>query len=163
MSEQYRFFEPHIPSHADILDIGFGSGRDIKYFTSKGHNVEGIDIDEEFVEYAKSIGMNVSLQNIMTFNPDKKYDAIWACASLVHISKEKLPKIFEKLKSLLKPNGVVYVSLKYGTFEGYIAEQYYTYLDEKAVESFNLNLVDMRKTSDCLNRGNEWISFIFKK
>ena len=34
MSEQYKFFLKNMPKKGMILDIGFGSGRDMRYFKS---------------------------------------------------------------------------------------------------------------------------------
>ena len=40
--------EKYLPKKALILDIGFGSGRDMIYFKSIGYEVEGIDTSLEF-------------------------------------------------------------------------------------------------------------------
>ncbi len=48
-----------------------------------------------------------------------QYDGIWACASVLHLSREKITKIyFTKMHQALKTNGIIYTSFKYGTFEG---------------------------------------------
>ena len=38
MSEQYTFFLKHMSKKGLILDIGFGSGRDMRYFKSLGYD-----------------------------------------------------------------------------------------------------------------------------
>ena len=70
MTEHYNQFLPHLFQGAKILDIGFGSGRDMLYFSSKGYNVFGIDNVSEFVDNGKANGLNVELcdfHNIPSF------------------------------------------------------------------------------------------------
>ena len=58
MSDHYNRFLPYLFSGAKILDIGFGSGRDMLYFKSKGYQVFGVDGVSEFVNHAKEKGSN---------------------------------------------------------------------------------------------------------
>ena len=44
----------------------------------------------------------------------EKYDAIWCCASLLHVPETDLPETLSKLAIALKINGTWYVSFKYG-------------------------------------------------
>ena len=46
-----------------------------------------------------------------------KFDGIWACASLLHVPKNELPSVFEKLERALKPGGALYASFKLGRGE----------------------------------------------
>ena len=64
MSHHYQKFIKYLPSNSKILDIGFGSGRDMIYFQSQGHIVEGIDTSIEFVNNMKSQGYNVKLESV---------------------------------------------------------------------------------------------------
>lgn len=162
MTGEYRFFEQYLKPNDEILDIGFGSARDMLHFKSKGYKTYGIDIEEEFVEHAKSLGLSVELADIMKYSPDHRFDAIWACSSLTHTPSDELHSVFDKIKTILKPGGVAYCSFKYGTFEGYIAEKYFTYLTEEKLSKLNLHLLGVQIDKDNLNRGNNWISFVFK-
>ncbi len=55
-----------------------------------------------------------------------EYNAIWACASLLHISYKELPVVLSRIDMALKTPGFVYMSFKYGDFEGIRDERYYT-------------------------------------
>jgi 2-polyprenyl-3-methyl-5-hydroxy-6-metoxy-1,4-benzoquinol methylase len=53
-------FLSYLPSGAYILDFGCGSGRDTKYFLSKGFQVEATDGSEELCKIAaKTAGISV--------------------------------------------------------------------------------------------------------
>ena len=43
---------------------------------------------------------------------------MWACASLLHCERETLGGVIEKIRDALVPGGIVYMSFKYGDFEG---------------------------------------------
>ncbi len=49
----------------------------------------------------------------MTFNQinfENEFDAIWACVSLIHLSKRKLKETLFKFSKALKDNGILYSS-----------------------------------------------------
>ena len=169
MKEYYNVFEMYLKPHSTILDVGFGSGRDSLYFNSKGHNVYSIDPIKEFCNDAKELGLtNVYQMSIEDIEYNNKFDGIWACASLLHIESNKLVDVFNKCYRALKDNGVMYVSFKYGDFEGIIDDRYFTYLTE---ESF-INIINQTKfkidkiwinNKDKLNRDVKWLNVIIVK
>ena len=137
METQYRFFLKYLTAGARILDLGCGSGRDTKYFRDHGYNVVAIDGSEEMCRRAESYtGINVRQMDFLDLNDREIYAGIWASASLLHIEKKDLPRMFAKLRKALTKDGVLYVSFKEGTFEGFRDGRYYTDLTEG--ELFNL-------------------------
>lgn len=45
------------------------------------------------------------------------FDAVWACASLLHVAKKQMPGILQLLPQALKKDGILYASFKYGDSE----------------------------------------------
>ena len=118
MSALYAEFLPLIPKHGHILDAGCGSARDAMYFKQQGFTVSAFDASPELAKLASNyLQQAVEVKTFQQLNCTNKYDGIWCCASLLHVPKAELPQVFLKLQNALKPNGVLYVSFKYGTQE----------------------------------------------
>lgn len=118
MSTLYAEFLPLIPKHGHILDAGCGSARDTMYFKQQGFTVSAFDASENIAKLASNyLQQTVEVKAFQQLNFTNMYDGIWCCASLLHVPKVELPQVFLKLQNALKPNGVLYVSFKYGTQE----------------------------------------------
>ena len=169
MSHHYQKFIKYLPSNSKILDIGFGSGRDMIYFKSKGYIVEGIDTSIEFVNNMKSQGYNVKLESVEDMNYINKYDAIWACASLLHVKRENLEKTFINCLQALKENGILYCSFKYGNQEILAGERYFNYINEDIIydllKNNDFTVLDIYKSLDVRKerKTEEWINIIIRK
>ena len=115
-----------------ILDFGCGSGRDTEYFRSKGFTVEAADGSEEFCRLASEyLKQEVRCMEFSELCAEDAYDGIFASASVMHLEYEKLLEVFPKMIRALKDNGILYVSFKYGTQDGYLGKRYYTYMTEE--------------------------------
>lgn len=89
-----------LPENAIILDIGCGSGRDIKYFLDRGYYVDG---SLEMCKVArKYTGIDVKHMYFHELNDIEKYDGIWACASVLHVEKDSLPDIIHRMSAATK-------------------------------------------------------------
>ncbi len=109
-----RFLELLAPNSL-ILDLGCGSGRDSRFFLDRGHRVMAIDAVKEIAECAeKYLGHPVRVQKAEELNETDTYDAIWACASLLHIPKSRIAETFTHIIRSLKPQGILYMSFKKG-------------------------------------------------
>ena len=168
MSDLYRFFEKHLKIHDKILDLGFGSGRDSLYFMKK-YEVYALDPEIKFCQSAKKMGikniLNIKAQDLSYAN---YFDAIWACASLLHVPSNELNETFLKCSNALKSGGVFYCSFKYGDFEGVRNNRYYLDLKEETLLNYlkdtNLEVVETLITDDVRpNRNDKWLNVILIK
>ncbi len=156
---------------AYILDFGCGSGRDTKYFLSKGYRVDATDGSEELCRMAgKNTGLAVRQMFFSELDAHERYDGIWACASVLHLPREELKSVLKKMAAAIKQNGVIYISFKYGEFEGLRNDRYFT---DFTWETFKDYMQDMRNlqieeywiTGDVRpGRGDEkWLNLILRK
>lgn len=55
----------------------------------------------------------IKVRNILfqELDEQEKYDGIWACASILHLSKKELSVVLDKMIAALKKNGIIYTSL----------------------------------------------------
>lgn len=167
---QDHFLKLLIPE-SFILDFGCGSGRDTKYFLSKGYRVDAIDGSEKLVEAASNYtGIEVRHMLFQELDEVSKYDGIWACSSILHLSKEELADVFGRMGVALKSEGIVYTSFKYGEFEGWRSGRYFTDFTEETFAEFvkNIRTLDVEEywiTNDVRpDKGEEkWLNLILRK
>ena len=120
MQTLYEQFLPLIPDGGSILDAGCGAGRDSKAFLDIGFDVDAFDASEKLALLASELtGKKVEVALFQTYQNKKTFDAIWACASLLHVPLIELPGVFSSLANMLKTGGYFYCSFKYG--EGEVA------------------------------------------
>lgn len=169
-SVQNRFLQ-WLPDGAFILDFGCGSGRDTKYFLEKGYCVDAIDGSEEFCKIASAnTGIEVKQCLFEEFEADEMYDGIWACASILHLTKEKLRRVVPKMVRAVKDGGALYVSFKYGEFEGERHGRHFTDFTEESFREFlkgidGVEIVDLWVAGDVRpgREDEQWLNVILRK
>ncbi|MBQ6518264.1 MAG: class I SAM-dependent methyltransferase [Anaerolineaceae bacterium] len=150
---QERFLS-HLTPGALILDFGCGSGRDTKAFLERGFRVVAIDGSPELGKLASAYtGIPVRQMFFAELDDVEAFDGIWACASILHVPSAELPDIFRRMITALKPGGFIYVSFKYGTFEGIRNGRLYNDFTEETFAEFlrqfpELSLVDQWQSND---------------
>ena len=113
MSDIYQHFEENLKPGSRILDLGCGSGRDSKYFLDKGYKVVSLDASEAMCRKTQELtGKAAVHMRIEDMNYENEFDAVWACASLLHVAKSDMHKILEKAMKALRVGGVLYASWK---------------------------------------------------
>lgn len=145
MNETHKKFIKHLPPHAHILDFGCGSGRDTKVFLEKGYTVDATDGSENLcIKASEYTGINVKHMLFSELSEVEKYDGIWACASILHLEKSELLDVLNKIALALKPQGILYTSFKYGTFEGLRNGRYFTDFTEESLSNFMKNIPSLK-------------------
>ena len=156
---------------AYILDFGCGSGRDTKYFLSRGFQVDATDGSVELCQFASAYtGIPVKRMLFSELSAIETYDGIWACSSILHLPKAELKDVLQKIGRALKPGGVLYTSFKYGTFEGERNGRYFTDFTEETYPAFAaditmLGIEEFWLTGDVRSgRGDEkWLNLIMRR
>ncbi|MDF2180137.1 class I SAM-dependent methyltransferase [Aliiglaciecola sp. CAU 1673] len=170
MQPLYQRFLPLLAPGAHILDAGCGSGRDAKYFSEQGFVVSAFDASPALVGMAREFtGLDIELSTFDAYQAKQPLDAIWACASLLHVPVAKLAQTFNHLASQLSQNGLFYCSFKYGEGEVQRGNRLFTDLTEhglaQVLASTPLEICDRWKTAD-LRQGREqepWLNAILRK
>ena len=128
---QDRFLQ-YMPEGALILDFGCGAGRDTRCFLAHGYRVDAVDGSEAMCRAAGSLtGIPVRQMLFQELAEIDHYDGIWACASVLHLPTQELTDVLARMIRALKAGGVMYLSFKYGNYEGERNGRYFTDLTEE--------------------------------
>ena len=172
-SELYSRFLKHVPENGYILDFGCGSGRDSKAFIEKGYRVKAVDGSQELCNLASQfINHKVECMRFDELDDIEEYDAIWACASIIHVDKNELPSILNKMVNALKKDGVMFISFKIGTGYEIKEGRYFNYIKKEDMEKMLSEIVPAVEIIDYfesgqltkrVNIGVTWCDFVIKK
>jgi 2-polyprenyl-3-methyl-5-hydroxy-6-metoxy-1,4-benzoquinol methylase len=170
MSNIYQHFTKNLHTGSLILDAGCGSGRDSKAFLDMGYQVEAFDASSKMVRLAsKYTGLEVNHSAFENVTAVDKYDAIWCCASLLHVPESDLPTTLAKLANALKPNGIWYLSFKYGDTQRVKDGRLFTDVNEErlSILSQSLNFIEIQQTwvtvDNRPDRSEKWLNTILVK
>ena len=173
MKELYEKFLFYLPKKGKILDFGCGSGRDSKFFLENGYFVSAIDGSEKMCELATQyIGQEVKCMKFEELNEESQYDGIWACSSILHAEREKLPEILQKMMKALKKDGIIYTCFKVGDYLEIKEGKYYNYMTKETLagllknKKIDLEIIDYFEsgTKPNINRPTTtWGNYIMKK
>lgn len=111
-SDIISIIEKKLPACKTILDVGCGTSEHHKYL-SKHFSIDGIDLNEKFIEISKQKNLSGTYQiaNMVQFDTHKQYDAILCLFSSIGYL-QTTNEILSALKCFnkhLKPNGLLIV------------------------------------------------------
>lgn len=106
----------------DILDIGSGTGRDAAWLASLGHQITAVEPSNAMRQIARKAHQDRSVRWLADGLPDlsvvrgdkRAFDVIVLSAVWMHIAQEDRERAVSTIASLMKPNGVAYMTLRLG-------------------------------------------------
>jgi SAM-dependent methyltransferase len=148
---------------ADILDIGCATGGLLEIFFTHGyHNVVGSEISEKCCEIVNKKGIECINSDIENLQINKKFDLIILSSVLEHLTD--LNKAMKKVKSLLKPRGLLFIEIPMATrFFKSVPVPYQQFSSEhlnffshwsidNLYSKYNLQKIDLLNEMNCINR-----------
>jgi len=115
-----------LPSRpAAILDVGAGSGRDAAWLSTLGYDVVAVEPSIEMRARAQALHPDTPVRWISdslpalqhTFKTGLSFDFILLSAVWMHVPPSERARSFRKLINLLKPGGVIAITLRDGPAE----------------------------------------------
>jgi SAM-dependent methyltransferase len=100
-----------------LLEIGAGPGIDGKFFQDNGLTVTCTDLSPEMVRLCREKGLDAHVMDFLNLDfPDAHFEAVFALNCLLHVPKPDLPRVLESVRRVLKPGGLMFMSV-YGGIE----------------------------------------------
>lgn len=134
----------------EILDAGCGAGRDTYEFIKQGYAVTAIDPSPALLRFCRrkirdaeknketEQAAKASHTHEMTFDElsfRNEFEGVWAAASLLHVPPQQMKDTLKTLFRALKPDGVLFFSLKYGAGEHERDARFYTYYGRQEIRN----------------------------
>lgn len=172
LKQLHSTFEKYIKLDDIILDIGFGSGRDLKVIQTITPNIYGLDSCDIFVNNMKNNGLKGRIAksvlpniNIKEFEvPVDKFNVVVSIAVFMHLNINDIEKSIENIKKVLKKDGMIILS--YSLKRQILDERHFEHLSKlemtQIFEKFAFIEIDCFENHDVMNRDIEWITQIFK-
>ena len=169
--DTYKRFLQYMPEGGRIMDLGCGSGRDVKWFCDHGYDADGLDASEELAIKARDqYGIHVEIGLIEEWITDDPYDGIWCCAALMHFNDAGCRRFFDNLQYNLKSGGAVYISVKTVIKTGVDnTGRYFRNFNEKDIyemvdHTANFEIRELWYSEDLLSRADfKWLNVIITK
>jgi 2-polyprenyl-3-methyl-5-hydroxy-6-metoxy-1,4-benzoquinol methylase len=166
------------PPGGRILDIGCGSGRDLAELHRQGYQAFGVDATPEFVGLAQKTHPVLTGKIAYGTLPelgipfDGEFDGVLCSAVLLHIDTADLLNAALAIKSCLKVNGRLLISLPTHRADadeqerdanGRLFKTYSPGYLRLIFERLGFTLIDQWENSDSMNRdGIAWITIDFR-
>ena len=107
-----------------------------------GFKVIALDLSPDMIKKTKRNGKYLKISyicgDINEIRFKQKYEAIWACSSLHNMKFSILKKSLNTIFKILEPKGVLSITMRKGTFEGYKTrnkiKRYYRYSNPKEIK-----------------------------
>jgi SAM-dependent methyltransferase len=117
--ERLQAFLNRLQAGAKILELGCGGGLESQIMLEAGFDVTPTDGTAHMAREAeKRLGIPVRIMPFEDLDDHALYDAIWANACLLHVPRDNLPAVLQRVCKALKPSGLFEASFKSGDGEG---------------------------------------------
>jgi len=155
---------------ATILDVGCGSGRDMRWFRERGFRPTGLERSPSLAELARAhSGCPVIEADFETRDfSDLSFDALVLVGALVHIPHGRLRQVLEHIIESLIPGGHALITLKEGLelTETSHGRTFYLWQDPDLRSVFadlNLTVVEFSRDISKVRDTDIWLGYVLKK
>ncbi|HEX4508183.1 MAG TPA: class I SAM-dependent methyltransferase [Alphaproteobacteria bacterium] len=136
VSSDLMAFLPNLKPGCRILELGCGSGRDAAEMEALGFDVDATDGAPAMAALAsKRLIRPARVMRFDELDVFEGYDAIVACAALLHVPRSALPAILAGIWRALRPGGWHFASYKTAGAKGWdLHKRYYNHLSYQEAE-----------------------------
>jgi SAM-dependent methyltransferase len=163
----------YLPTEGAVLDVGAGVGRDARFFAEKGLSVVAVDPAPGFVrigaEYTEGLPVRWLVGELpdldSVFALEEKFELVLLSAVWMHIHSQERDRAFGRLSDLLKPGGVLVITLRHGSNSDE-REMFDVSVEEvnRLAEKYGLKVFEEIASDDTLGRSEVfWETVVVRK
>jgi len=164
---------------SNLLEIGYGTGRDAAFMLEQGYNVTGIDGSNKMIDMALTYHPELKDHLFVNKLPEDlifdncSFDGVYSVAVLMHFELPVIILIIELISDILKPKGRFLFSVPLNRVDldesGYDSEgRLFAMLPEvqwlELCKSAGFNKISSSTSSDSLGRSDlTWLTCVVEK
>lgn len=166
------FLEPlagRLEPKATILDIGCGSGRDLRWLARRGFKPTGFEQSPSLVRLAlEHASCPVIEGDFCSYDFTKhQFAALVFVGSLVHLSKDALPTVLKSTCRAIAPDGLVLITMKEGSgyscaADGRVFTMWLKEELEKIFTANSLHILDFSRQVSKLHPDDIWLGYVLR-
>lgn len=131
LEQELARFRQMVQEGGLVLDVGCGPGQYTRALESRGLLVVGLDLSQGMLRRAQEkthrgrcrICRLVCADMRCLPVADERADGCFVCASLLHLPRDQAPQALLEFRRVLHPGGALYIGVKEGKGEKWIADQ----------------------------------------
>ncbi|BEU99923.1 class I SAM-dependent methyltransferase [Novosphingobium olei] len=113
VSRELEAFLPRLAPASRVLELGCGAGYDAAELERQGHSVDATDGSAAMAALAsRRLSRPARVLRFDELEAEADYDAVIACASLLHVPHAALPSVLARIHRALRPGGWHFASYK---------------------------------------------------
>lgn len=111
LAGETAFLASYLPERGHVLDLGSGTGTNLRELSKLGHSGVGVDASASFTEFARNAGgdnLDYRHETTTEFATDEKFDLVVSLfMTLNYLPRAELPELFRRIRGWLRPGGHV--------------------------------------------------------
>ena len=166
LAESRRRFAARLAAGARVLDVGCGPAHDTAGLRELGLRAIGFDRSRGMLAQARdAVPLLLGDMRQMPVRAGA-LDGLWVCASFLHIPKHDAPAVLKELRRVLRPGGVLFISIKRGQGQRWIAhgsggQRFFVFYQEDELDALlaaaGFSVREAWLDADHLGRPEPWI------
>ncbi|MEY9846122.1 SAM-dependent methyltransferase [Streptacidiphilus sp. BW17] len=102
------FFSSYLPAAGRVLDLGCGTGTNLRALSDLGYACTGVDQSEQFIDFAMKAGGDIEYVHCSAadYEAQEQFDLIYAVfVTLNYLKRDELGRLLAKVRGWLRPGG----------------------------------------------------------
>ena len=159
-----------LPPGATILDVGCGSGRDLRWLANQGFKPTGFELSPSLARLAEDFsGQPVIQGDFTTYDfSTLRFDALLLIGALVHVRHDEFASVLLHICRALREKGLVNLSMKegdgqYTSHDGRVFSLWEPEHLDEVLHANGFEALDFKRASSALHTKDVWLTYILQK